>query len=98
MNIGQILETHLGWASASLGRQVNKMIMQIQSKGQTKDLKDKLLEIYDIDDHQKIIKNMNDDEVLKVEKKFQHIEPTQKIIKKYGGMWFNDEIIVIEKS
>ena len=26
MNIGQILETHLGWASASLGRQVNEMI------------------------------------------------------------------------
>ena len=26
MNIGQILETHLGWASASLGRQVNQMI------------------------------------------------------------------------
>ena len=44
------------------------------------------------------VTQMNDDEVLKVEKKFQHIEPTQKIIKKYGGMWFNDEIIVIEKS
>ena len=26
MNIGQILETHLGWASASLGKQVKEMI------------------------------------------------------------------------
>ena len=41
---------------------------------------------------------MNDEEVLKIEKKFKHIEPTQKIIKKYGGMWFNDELIVIEKK
>ena len=41
---------------------------------------------------------MNDDEVLKVEKNFKHIKPTQKIIKKYGGMWFNDELIVIEKK
>ena len=36
MNVGQILETHLGWASASLGKQVNKIITQIQSEGHTK--------------------------------------------------------------
>ena len=57
MNIGQILETHLGWASASLGRQVNSMINKIQKEGQTKDLKDKLLNIYNLESHQKIIKN-----------------------------------------
>ena len=64
MNIGQILETHLGWASASLGRQVNEMINKIQSQGQTTDLRNKLLDIYNLDNHQKIIKNMNDDEIL----------------------------------
>ena len=66
MNIGQILETHLGWASASLGRQVNEMIKKIQSEGQTNDLRNKLLEIYDLENHQKIIKNMNDDEILEL--------------------------------
>ena len=66
MNIGQILETHLGWASASLGRQVNEMIKKIQSEGQTTDLRNKLLEIYDLNDHQKIIKGMNDDEILEL--------------------------------
>ncbi len=66
MNIGQILETHLGWASASFGRQVNTMIEKIQKEGQTKNLKDKLLDIYDLEDHQKIIKNMNDDEILEL--------------------------------
>jgi len=66
MNIGQILETHLGWASASLGRQVNEMIKKIQSQGQTADLRNKLLEIYNLDDHQKIIKSMNDDEILEL--------------------------------
>tara|TARA_B100000686_G_C16642807_1_gene891109 strand:+ start:50 stop:1159 length:1110 start_codon:yes stop_codon:yes gene_type:complete len=44
------------------------------------------------------VTQMNDDEVLKIEKKFKHIKPTQKIIKKYGGLWFNDELIVIEKK
>ncbi len=66
MNIGQILETHLGWASASLGRQVNEMIKKIQSQGQTKDLREKLLEIYDLENHKKMIKNMNDDEILEL--------------------------------
>ena len=64
MNIGQILETHLGWASASLGRQVNEIMQKIQTQGQTKDLKNKLLDIYDLDSHKKVIKNMNDDEIL----------------------------------
>ena len=66
MNIGQILETHLGWASASLGRQVSEMIKSIQSEGQTKNLRNKLLEIYDLEKHQKIIKNMNDDEIFEL--------------------------------
>ena len=34
MNIGQILETHLGWASASLGKQVNSMLTKMQTEGQ----------------------------------------------------------------
>ena len=66
MNIGQILETHLGWASASLGRQVNAMIKNIQSEGQTNNLRNKLIEIYDLENHQKIIKNMNDDEIIEL--------------------------------
>ena len=66
MNIGQILETHLGWASASLGRQVNDMIKKIQTEGQTNNLKEKLLEIYNQADHKDIIKNMNDDDILEL--------------------------------
>ena len=66
MNIGQILETHLGWASASLGRQVKQMIDKIQSEGQTDNLRNKLLEIYNLDNHKKIIQNMNDDEILEL--------------------------------
>ncbi len=66
MNIGQILETHLGWASASLGRQVNEMLKKMQSEGQTDGLRSKLLEIYNMNDHQNIIKNMGDDEILEL--------------------------------
>ena len=66
MNIGQILETHLGWASASLGNQVNQMISQLKIDGQTKKLQDKLLEIYDYKDHKEEILKMNEDQMLEL--------------------------------
>ena len=34
------------------------MIKKIQTEGQTKDLRNKLLDIYNLDNHQKIIKNI----------------------------------------
>ena len=66
MNIGQILETHLGWASASLGKQVNSMLNKMQTEGHTRDLKNKLLDIYDQESHKKTVEKMNDDEVLEL--------------------------------
>ena len=66
MNIGQILETHLGWASASLGRQVNEMLLKINQEGNIKVLKDKLVDIYDYNKHRESIQKMNDDEVLEL--------------------------------
>jgi len=66
MNIGQILETHLGWASASLGNQVNEMLSKLRIDGHTKNLKEKLLDIYDYEDHKNEIEEMNDDEVLEL--------------------------------
>jgi DNA-directed RNA polymerase subunit beta len=54
MNVGQILETHLGWAAAGLGRQVGEMLdqyqMTVRRSGDGADkmagLKARLLEIY----------------------------------------------------
>src|SRR6201986_2127968 len=33
MNVGQILETHLGWASAGLGRKIGQALNAYQSQG-----------------------------------------------------------------
>jgi DNA-directed RNA polymerase subunit beta len=66
MNIGQILETHLGWASASLGSQVNEMISRMKIDGHTNDLKNKLLEIYESKNHKEKIEKMNDDQILEL--------------------------------
>ena len=36
MNVGQILETHLGWASAGLGRQIGEMLDKVQRNEQAR--------------------------------------------------------------
>ncbi|MGC9271115.1 DNA-directed RNA polymerase subunit beta [Acidiphilium sp.] len=37
MNVGQILETHLGWACANLGRQIGEMVDHYRRTGQERD-------------------------------------------------------------
>ena len=63
MNIGQILETHLGWASASLGKQVSELLKNMQIEGHSNNIKSKLVEIYNDEKHTKLIKQMNDDNI-----------------------------------
>src|SRR5260370_42475388 len=46
MNVGQILETHLGWAAAGLGRQVGDMLAQYNRNSKSADLRNALRTIY----------------------------------------------------
>jgi DNA-directed RNA polymerase subunit beta len=46
MNIGQIFETHLGWASAGLGKQIQGLLEAWQGGGQKQALIDHLTGIY----------------------------------------------------
>jgi len=46
MNVGQILETHLGWACAGLGKQVAQCVDAYMKQGDIKPLKAKMSEIY----------------------------------------------------
>lgn len=47
MNVGQILETHLGWAAAGLGKQVAQAVDAYLKNQNAKPLRSKLKEIYD---------------------------------------------------
>ncbi len=46
MNIGQIFETHLGWAAAGLGKQIAGLLDDWQHGGQKKALIERLTDIY----------------------------------------------------
>jgi len=49
MNVGQIFETHLGWASAGLGRQIAELLEAWQNGGQKQALIDHLKDAYGAD-------------------------------------------------
>jgi DNA-directed RNA polymerase subunit beta len=50
MNVGQILETHLGWACAGLGRQIGDMLDKVKRDGKYEPLRRQLKHIYANDD------------------------------------------------
>jgi DNA-directed RNA polymerase subunit beta len=50
MNVGQIFETHLGWASAGLGKQIANLLEAWRNGGQREMLVNRLREIYGPDE------------------------------------------------
>src|SRR5512135_1754556 len=47
MNVGQILETHLGWACANLGKQIGEMVEVYRHRGARRsELEEKLKDVY----------------------------------------------------
>ena len=60
MNVGQILETHLGWGALQLGRQIEGML-EGQWRGEA--LRTKLKKIFTEEHHQKLLDGLNDDDL-----------------------------------
>ena len=67
MNVGQILETHLGWACANLGRQVGELVEEYRRTGQQRQaLLDMLKDIYGEQEFAEQIEPMNNDQLLEL--------------------------------
>jgi len=60
MNVGQILETHLGWAAKGLGEQIQKTI---ETEYSPKALRDKIKKLYNSDTFSALLEEMNDEEL-----------------------------------
>lgn len=64
MNVGQILETHLGWAAKGLGDKIKKLLETIQSDEELMaKLREQLADIYDSESEKKDLKEMSDFEI-----------------------------------
>jgi len=64
MNVGQILETHLGWASAGLGKKIAHIVDEAVQKNSPKLIKDELKQIYSPDQFKESIDKLDDQQLV----------------------------------
>jgi DNA-directed RNA polymerase subunit beta len=72
MNVGQILETHLGWACAGLGLKIGQAVDLYNSKHDTRPLKDILKKVYGDDE---TIKSLGEEELVELGGNLRHGVP-----------------------
>ncbi|MBN9508185.1 MAG: DNA-directed RNA polymerase subunit beta [Alphaproteobacteria bacterium] len=67
MNVGQILETHLGWACSALGRQIGEVVEQYRRTGAARqELLERLKTVYDERVFADEIANLSDGQLLEL--------------------------------
>ncbi len=67
MNVGQILETHLGWACAALGKQIGDLVEEYRRTGAQRDaLLDMLKEVYGDEVYSQQIASLDTDQLIEL--------------------------------
>jgi DNA-directed RNA polymerase subunit beta len=66
MNVGQILETHLGWACIGLGRQIGEVLDAVRRGSKIDDLKKKLKQVYGERTYKGEVIELNDEELVEL--------------------------------
>ncbi|HWP27878.1 MAG TPA: DNA-directed RNA polymerase subunit beta [Xanthobacteraceae bacterium] len=72
MNVGQILETHLGWACAGIGQRIGQAIDAYYAKRDLRPLKETLKRVYGDDE---TIKSLREEELLELAGNLRHGVP-----------------------
>ena len=72
MNVGQILETHLGWACAGLGLRIGQAVDAYNAKHDTKPLKEMLKKVYGDDE---TIKSLGEKDLVELGNNLRHGVP-----------------------
>jgi DNA-directed RNA polymerase subunit beta len=63
MNVGQVLETHLGWAAKGLGTKIGKML---EAQSQLNEIKEFLYKIYNSSGREEDLDSLTDKEILEL--------------------------------
>jgi DNA-directed RNA polymerase subunit beta len=63
MNVGQILETHLGWAAKGIGQRIGDML---QAQASASDVRKYLDKVYNSSGHPEELKHLSDKDVLEL--------------------------------
>ena len=64
MNVGQILETHLGWAAAGLGKRIGAVVEAAKQNHDSKPIKDELQNIYSPDQFNDSVSKLDDAQLI----------------------------------
>ncbi len=66
MNVGQILETHLGWASAGMGRQIGEIVDRVRRGAKPEELRRQLKTVYGEGQFKEQVQLLDDNELLEL--------------------------------
>ncbi|MEJ2176746.1 MAG: DNA-directed RNA polymerase subunit beta, partial [Gammaproteobacteria bacterium] len=72
MNVGQVLETHLGWAAKNLGQQIDEMLRKAKKPDQIRKF---LGKVYNTSGKKEDLDSFNDDDVLELAGNLRHGVP-----------------------
>jgi DNA-directed RNA polymerase subunit beta len=77
MNVGQVLETHLGWAAKELGNQINEIL---EREFSPQALRTKLKDIYKSSENAKLIDTLDDDDIVAVARRLNDGVPVKSCV------------------
>src|SRR5690606_22954644 len=66
MNVGQILETHLGWACAGMGRKIGELVVAYKGGGDIQPRRKTIEEIIPATDRNEPVRDYDDDSVVRL--------------------------------
>jgi DNA-directed RNA polymerase subunit beta len=72
MNVGQILETHLGWACAGMGRKIGELIEAYNENGEIKHLRATIEDIIPSNDRNEPVRDYDDESILRLADQMKH--------------------------
>lgn len=96
MNVGQILETHLGWAANGLGQQISAALDQYYHKSSATELKDSLQKAYGEDVFNSQFKSLKNEELAEKAEHLRRGVPMATPV--FDGAREPDIVIELEKA
>ncbi|KFL31762.1 DNA-directed RNA polymerase subunit beta [Devosia riboflavina] len=93
MNVGQILETHLGWACAGMGKKIDQMVRAYQRSGDLKPLRGEIGELFAGDT---AITDLDDDGLVRLGEHLSKGVPIATPV--FDGAKEADIVVMLEKA
>jgi DNA-directed RNA polymerase subunit beta len=93
MNVGQILETHLGWACRGLGRMIDEALQKFHESGEMKELRETMLDIYGREDG---VSRLKDGEMVQLSERLKTGVPVSTPV--FNGAREPDIVAMLEKA